>query len=369
MGFVRHRTSPSPTGGRPCDAPVPILLFASLSLLASCSSRPASSNGNNGGSPGPATLSGVSVSPNAASVGVSSSVSFKATGQYSDGTTQDLTPSAQWSSSDSSVAGISSPGVVTGTCSGTATISAQSGGFSGSASLTVNSSGGSGGSGGSGTGAGGAASANLASITITPANPSVPIRTGGATHGDGNLQRRQQCRSDYAGRVGLLFDRDCNHRFAWCGCRGGPRHNQHLCKFRRSFAIDHADRTAPTLVSIAVTPVGLTLGIGINQQFVATATYSDGSSADLVSGVTWTSSSTTVATINSAGLAATVAAGSTTITATVGSFTDTSTLTVVAAHLISISVTPAIPSIALGTSSCLPRSETSTTEARNGSSR
>src|SRR5256885_379760 len=108
--------------------------------------------------------------------------------------------------------------------------------------------------------------------------------------------------------------------------------------------------TAPAIASIAVTPVGLTLGIGINQQFTATATYTDGTSADLAAGVTWNSSSPAVATIDaSSGLATTVAAGATTITATVGAFSDTSDLTVVPAHLISIAVTPAVQSIAQGT--------------------
>src|SRR5439155_1593833 len=107
--------------------------------------------------------------------------------------------------------------------------------------------------------------------------------------------------------------------------------------------------TAPTISSISVTPVGLTLGIGINQQYTATATYSDGSSQDLVNGVTWSSSTTSVATVNNYGLVTTVGAGTTTITATVGSFSDSSTLTVVAAHLLSIAVSPATPSIAVGT--------------------
>jgi trimeric autotransporter adhesin len=107
--------------------------------------------------------------------------------------------------------------------------------------------------------------------------------------------------------------------------------------------------SAPSLVSISVTPVGLTLGIGINQQYVATATYSDGTSADLTSGVTWTSSSPSVVTINSSGVATTVAAGQTTITASISGLNDTSTLTVVAAQLISIAVSPAVQSIAAGT--------------------
>src|SRR5437773_1166832 len=47
--------------------------------------------------------------------------------------------------------------------------------------------------------------------------------------------------------------------------------------------------TNPTITSISITPDGLTLGIGINQQYTVTATYSDLSRQDLVTGVTWSS--------------------------------------------------------------------------------
>jgi hypothetical protein len=107
--------------------------------------------------------------------------------------------------------------------------------------------------------------------------------------------------------------------------------------------------TAPTITAITITPDGLTLGIGINLQYTATATYSDGSTQDLASGVSWSSSSSSVVSINSAGLATTVGAGQATITETVGSVSDTSTLTVVPAHLVSIAVTPQTSSIEQGT--------------------
>ncbi len=71
----------------------------------------------------------------------------------------------------------------------------------------------------------------------------------------------------------------------------------------------------PTLNSIAVTPVNPSIPTGATQQFTATGNYSDGSTQNLTSQVTWTSSSTSVATINSAGLASGVAPGTTTITA------------------------------------------------------
>jgi uncharacterized protein YjdB len=66
--------------------------------------------------------------------------------------------------------------------------------------------------------------------------------------------------------------------------------------------------------------------------------------------VTWNSSNTAVATINSAGLATGVASGSITISATSGTVTSGTTLTVqgVPVTLSSISVTPANPTINVG---------------------
>jgi uncharacterized protein YjdB len=107
--------------------------------------------------------------------------------------------------------------------------------------------------------------------------------------------------------------------------------------------------TAPSITAISVSPDGLTLPLNVTQQFVATASYSDGSSQDLVTGVTWSSSATSVATIDNNGLASLLTAGTVTITAQVGSLTDTATITVVGAHLTSIAISPATPTMAAGT--------------------
>jgi uncharacterized protein YjdB len=93
----------------------------------------------------------------------------------------------------------------------------------------------------------------------------------------------------------------------------------------------------------------MTLAIGVGEQYTASAIYSDGSIQDLVAGVTWTSSNSNVATVDGNGLATTLAAGTTTITATVGTFTDSSMITVVAAHLQSITLTPTNVTMAAGT--------------------
>ena len=84
----------------------------------------------------------------------------------------------------------------------------------------------------------------------------------------------------------------------------------------------------PTLSSIAVTPATPTISTGSTQQFIATGTYSNSSTQNLTSQVAWASASTSVATINSAGLATAVNAGSTTISATLGTVAGSTTLTV-----------------------------------------
>ncbi len=105
-----------------------------------------------------------------------------------------------------------------------------------------------------------------------------------------------------------------------------------------------------TLVSIAVTPLDPTIPAGVPQQFAAIGTYSDASTANITSQVSWTSATTTVATIGSGGLASAVSPGTSTISASAGSTFGSTTLTVSTATLVSIAVTPPSPSIPAGTS-------------------
>ena len=80
-------------------------------------------------------------------------------------------------------------------------------------------------------------------------------------------------------------------------------------------------------MSIAVS--GPTLSAGATGQFKATATMSDGTTQDVTSAASWTSSNTAVATITEAGLVTAISDGSTTITATYQSESGNSTETVI----------------------------------------
>ncbi len=74
-----------------------------------------------------------------------------------------------------------------------------------------------------------------------------------------------------------------------------------------------------TLLSIAVTPQSPAIAKGTTRQLTATGTYSDNSTQDLTTQVTWTSSDASKATIGATGLATGMDVGSATIKATLGS--------------------------------------------------
>jgi uncharacterized protein YjdB len=93
--------------------------------------------------------------------------------------------------------------------------------------------------------------------------------------------------------------------------------------------------------------------LGVTQQFTATGTFTDGSTQNLTQTVQWSSTLPTTASISNLpgtqGLATSVATGTATITAMSGTTSGATTLTVTAAALVSIAITPPNLSIALGT--------------------
>ncbi|MBU5637560.1 DUF3443 family protein [Geomonas sp. Red69] len=103
-------------------------------------------------------------------------------------------------------------------------------------------------------------------------------------------------------------------------------------------------KKGPTLTSIAVTPVNSTLTVGTTGQFTATGTYSDNSTRDITSQVSWSSSVAGVATISSAagtkGMATAVSAGTTTVTATLGGVTGSTNLTTTSSSTPAANVMP-----------------------------
>jgi len=83
-----------------------------------------------------------------------------------------------------------------------------------------------------------------------------------------------------------------------------------------------------TLTTISVTPASPSILAGTSQQFTALGTYSDNSSQNITSSVTWSSSDTSKASISIAGLATAVSAGTTTIMANSGSISGSTIVTI-----------------------------------------
>jgi hypothetical protein len=83
-----------------------------------------------------------------------------------------------------------------------------------------------------------------------------------------------------------------------------------------------------TIQSITVTPATPTIPLGGLQQFAASGLFSDGSTEDITSVATWSSSTPTVAVVNQNGVASSATHGQTSVNATFKSVTGSTVLSV-----------------------------------------
>src|SRR5205814_4436884 len=99
---------------------------------------------------------------------------------------------------------------------------------------------------------------------------------------------------------------------------------------------------AAVLQSIAVTPVNPSILPGQTQPFTATGTFSDGSSNDVTSQVTWASATPAVATISTTGQASGVSPGTSVISATLNGVSGSTVLTVASTIIPTPTSTPLV---------------------------
>jgi len=281
-----------------------------------------------------ATLQSISVTPSNTNVAAGLTVTYTATGHYSNGTNSDITSSVSWTSSNNSIAVINGSGVATGVTTGSVTITATMGAISGNTALTVN-------------------PANLLSISITPSAPSIAKGTTQQFTATGTYTDGQS--RDITSSVTWQSGTTSVATITASGLAGGIATGSSNITATLSAITDTAvlTVTAATLTSISVTPSPASAAKGTTKQFTAIGTYTDTTTSDVTHIVTWSSSSASVESISndagSNGLATAVNTGSVTITASFsGASSGTSTFTVTAATLTSIAVTPATPSINQG---------------------
>jgi len=123
----------------------------------------------------------------------------------------------------------------------------------------------------------------------------------------------------------------------------------------KTFLVSTVLTVVPQLTGITISPSSAQIAKGTVQQFTAIGKYNDGTSPDITSLVAWNSTQPAIATVSSSpgtqGLALAASPGSTSISASLGTLSSpTSSLVVSSAHLTSLAVTPANPTVPLATS-------------------
>jgi len=95
---------------------------------------------------------------------------------------------------------------------------------------------------------------------------------------------------------------------------------------------------APHVTSVAITSPSTSLIVGQSQQLSATASYSDGTSADLTTTALWSSQDSTVATVSASGLMTAIGAGQATLVAIVSSVKGSATIAISAKKITALSI-------------------------------
>lgn len=264
-----------------------------------------------------AALTSMQVTPAQPSLALGAELQVQASGVFSDLTTQNLTYTAAWSSSDPAVLAVGEDPfgypTITGLAAGTATLSANYDGVTGSTTVTVT-------------------AATLQTIQVTPFAPRLP--RGFDT---------------YLRATGIYSDnttQELTYKVSWSSSApsiaavSGFGQLQPLNAGAATITANYqgvngttaVTVTPATLQSIAITPGTTTVTVGMERPFSATGTFSDSTTMDVTPYVTWLSSNRLVADVANAwpsnGAAKGLAVGSVTITAVRGAVTGTASLTV-----------------------------------------
>lgn len=279
--------------------------------------------------PSAPTLSSISISPSAPSVAAGNSQQLTATGHYSDSTTKDMTSSATWKSSDTTIATVSSTGLATSLKQGTVTLTATSGSVSGTVSLAVS-------------------APALASISITPTGPNLgkgqnQKLTVNGVYTDKSTQD-VTAQATWQSSDATIAAVDATGMVAACAV-GQASISATVGQLNASVSVTVGP---PILTTVSVVPGNASVAIGQTQQFTAFGIWSDNSTTDLTKQATWASSDKSIASVDSDGLAKGVAMGSAVISATSGNISGNTSLGVTAAVLQSIDITPDSPLVPAG---------------------
>jgi uncharacterized protein YjdB len=285
-----------------------------------------------------ATLSTIMVQPGQLTLPRNARQALKAIGQYSDGSTSDLTTLATWGSSSTAVARVSTSGEVTAVMPGSADVTATFGARSGTSKVTVS-------------------TATLTAVEVSPASATiqagaeVPLKAAGR-YSDGTSR-------DVTAEATWTTSDAAIAQVGTSGVSIGRVAGVGAGTATITATLDGVAGTSTitvnvvTVTAVALTPASPAITVGATQQLTCTATYSDMSSADVTGLATWSTSAAAIAQVSNAdgsrGQVTGVAPGTSTIGCALGGQSASTTLTVSSAALRSITVSPASAKLARGT--------------------
>ncbi|OOB92487.1 lipoprotein adhesin LigA [Leptospira interrogans] len=289
----------------------------------------------------PAALVSISVSPTNSTVAKGLQENFKATGIFTDNSNSDITDQVTWDSSNTDILSISnasdSHGLASTLNQGNVKVTASIGGIQGSTDFKVT-------------------QEVLTSIEVSPTRTSIAkgltqkFTAIGIFTDNSKKDITDQVTWNSSSAIVSVSNLDNNKGLGKTNSVGNTTITATLGKVAGNtwFTVVPA-----VLTSIQINPVNPSLAKGLTQKFTATGIYSDNSNKDITSAVTWFSSDSSIATISNAqknqGNAYGAATGTTDIKATFGKVSSpVSTLSVTAAKLVEIQITPAAASKAKG---------------------
>ncbi len=291
----------------------------------------------------PPEIFAIEVTPPSPTIIVGTKQQFLATGILSDFSRRVVTLDSNWSSSDTTVAAVENAGDAKGRAMGmipgVSTIKAVFDGVEGTAKLTV-------------------VPATLEAIEVTPTNPTIIINTNQQFTATGRFDNdttqditQQVTWSALEAGVATIVAQGAQGGLATGRAIGSTPIRAQLGDVFGETILTVRDRM---LLSIEVTPTNPSILVNTTQKFKATGRFEGDITQDLTLDVAWTSSDTSVASIEdqgaAKGTATGVKVGKTTIMAALGAVSGSTELTVTAITLVSITVRPPNPTIMLGTS-------------------
>lgn len=277
----------------------------------------------------PALLVSLQVSPLTVSVPAGLTRQLTAQGTFSDGSTRDVTASVTWASDAQSFAMVSnalgSQGLLTALAQGTSNVTATAGAASAALVVTVT-------------------PPVLQRLDVTAPSASLAVGrtqqlTATGVYSDGSTQNLTSTATWTPSTGPVLRVSSAGVMTAVGVGTTNATATVGLVSGSSSLSV-----TPAVLDAITIAPVNPSLGLGQSVTLVATGRWSDNTTTTLT-GVTWTSETPAVATIDANGLVASVTEGTSLVTAAVGAIVDTTRVTVTPPVLTSITLTPANPAL------------------------